>query len=70
MLRKDIVLNIFLYSIFKDKAFGYQGSFGPSIDGVTLTDSISRLFRKGKLANVAVIGGSNTDEGYYGYINA
>jgi hypothetical protein len=57
-------------SIFKDQVFGYQGSFGPTIDGVTLTDSVTRLFTKGKVARVAAISGSTNDEGFAGYINA
>jgi carboxylesterase type B len=56
--------------IFKNQVFGYQGSFGPTIDGVTLTDSVTRLFKKGRVANVPVIAGSTTDEGWDGYINA
>ncbi|KAH7083509.1 Alpha/Beta hydrolase protein [Paraphoma chrysanthemicola] len=56
--------------IFKDQVFGYQGSFGPTIDDVTLTDSVTKLFRQGKLASVPVIAGSTTDEGFEGYINA
>ncbi|KAE8312537.1 Alpha/Beta hydrolase protein [Aspergillus transmontanensis] len=56
--------------IFTGKVFGYQGSFGPTIDGVTLTDSVTRLFRQGKIANVPTIAGSTTDEGFDGYINA
>lgn len=50
--------------------FGYQGSFGPTIDGVTLTDSVTRLFKQGKVANVPTIAGSMSDEGYEGYVNA
>ncbi|KAH7013957.1 Carboxylesterase [Ilyonectria destructans] len=56
--------------IFKNQVFGYQGSFGPTIDGVTLTDSVTKLFRKGKLANVPTIAGSTNDEGFDGYIDA
>jgi hypothetical protein len=33
------------------------------IDGVTLTDTITQLFKKGKVANVAVIAGTVNDEG-------
>ena len=33
------------------------------IDNVTLTDTITRLFKKGKVANVAVISGFVNDEG-------
>lgn len=57
-------------SIFANQVFGYQGSFGPTVDGVTLTDSVTRLFKKGIVANVPVIAGSTTDEGYAGYVNA
>jgi carboxylesterase type B len=35
-----------------------------------LTDSVTRLFKQGKIANVPVIAGSTTDEGFGGYINA
>lgn len=33
------------------------------IDNVTLTDTITRLFKQGKVANVAVIAGTVNDEG-------
>lgn len=32
------------------------------IDGVTLTDSVTRLFKKGRVANVPVIAGAVNDE--------
>jgi hypothetical protein len=35
----------------------------PMIDHVTLTDSITRLFKEGKTANVPVIAGTVNDEG-------
>ncbi|KAJ5511220.1 secreted lipase [Penicillium expansum] len=56
--------------IFADKVFGYQASFGPTIDGVTLTDSVTRLFKNGKTANVPTIAGCVSDEGYDGWIDA
>ena len=56
--------------MFKGQVFGYQGSFGPTIDGLTLTDSVTRLFKKGLLAEVPIIGGSTNDEGFEGYLNA
>lgn len=58
------------FSMFKGQVFGYQGSFGPTIDGLTLTDSVTRLFKKGLVAKVPIIGGSTNDEGFGGYINA
>ncbi|KAJ7098313.1 Alpha/Beta hydrolase protein [Mycena epipterygia] len=39
------------------------GGFLPSIDGVTLTDTISKLWLKGKIASVPFIGGYVTNEG-------
>ncbi len=36
------------------------------IDGITLTDTITRLFKKGKIANVGVITGAVNDEGATG----
>jgi len=33
------------------------------IDGVTLTDTVTRLFKAGKTSNVPVLGGSVNDEG-------
>ncbi|KAJ5766243.1 secreted lipase [Penicillium nucicola] len=56
--------------IFANKVFGYQGSFGPTIDGVTLTDSVTRLFKDGKTANVPTIAGCTSDEGYDGWVDA
>jgi hypothetical protein len=38
------------------------GGFLPSIDGVTLTDTITKLLQKGKIADVPFIGGYVTDE--------
>lgn len=35
----------------------------PTIDGVTLTDTITRLFKKGKAAKVKVLVGATNDEG-------
>lgn len=43
-----LATNVQLLSIFADKVFGYQASFGPTIDGLTLTDSVTRLFKNGK----------------------
>lgn len=37
---------------------------------MVLTDSVTRLLKKGKTANVPVIAGSTTDEGFGGYVNA
>lgn len=37
---------------------------------MTLTDSVTRLFKRGKLANAATIAGSTTDEGFDGYLDA
>ncbi|KAJ7462028.1 Alpha/Beta hydrolase protein [Mycena latifolia] len=39
------------------------GGFLPSVDGVTLTDTITKLWLKGKIAKVPFIGGYVTNEG-------
>ncbi|KAJ6532702.1 Alpha/Beta hydrolase protein, partial [Mycena vulgaris] len=39
------------------------GGFLPSVDGVTLTDTITKLWLKGKIASVPFIGGYVTSEG-------
>jgi hypothetical protein len=49
--------------MFKDLTFGQSGAFLPTVDHVTLTDTITRLFKKGKVANVAVLAGHVNDEG-------
>lgn len=38
------------------------GGFLPTIDGVTLTDTVTKLLQKGKIAEVPFIGGHVTDE--------
>ncbi|KAI9154858.1 putative cholinesterase [Paramyrothecium foliicola] len=48
---------------FQGKTFGQFGSFLPMIDGSTLTDSITNLFKQGKVAKVDVIAGVVNDEG-------
>lgn len=47
-------------------------AFMPMIDGITLTDSMNRLYQAGKVVDVPVIVGSVTDEGgfYAGKINS
>jgi len=45
-----------------DTNLSYPG-FLPTIDGVTLTNTVSRLFKAGKIANVPVIAGFVNDEG-------
>lgn len=73
MLFHDTFLSSYLRDylcIFLNKVFGYQGSFGPTIDGLTLTDSVTRLFKNGKTANVPTIAECTNDEGFDGWINA
>ncbi|KAM0276409.1 hypothetical protein ACHAQH_006761 [Verticillium albo-atrum] len=48
---------------FEGLSFGSFGSFLPTIDNVTLTDSITRLFKQGRVANVNVLVGATNDEG-------
>jgi carboxylesterase type B len=48
---------------FQDLTFGSSAAFVPTIDDVTLTDSITNLFRSGKFANVPTIAGYVNDEG-------
>lgn len=50
-------------SEFKNLTFGSSAGFLPAVDGVTLTDTITRLFKKGKVANVKTIVGFVNDEG-------
>jgi hypothetical protein len=45
------------------------GGFLPSIDGVTLSDTITKLWLKGKIASVPFIGGYVTNEGGAGVPN-
>lgn len=49
--------------MFKGTTFGSSAAFVPMIDDVTLSDSITRLFQRGKIANVPVIAGTVNDEG-------
>lgn len=49
--------------IFQNRTFGSSAAFLPMIDGVTLTDTITQLFKKGKTANVPVLAGAVNDEG-------
>ncbi|KAL0768320.1 hypothetical protein CaCOL14_009295 [Colletotrichum acutatum] len=48
---------------FNNLTFGSSGAFLPMIDGVTLTDSVTRLFKKGKVAKVKTVVGFVNDEG-------
>ncbi|KAH7320708.1 Alpha/Beta hydrolase protein [Stachybotrys elegans] len=48
---------------FQGLTFGQSGAFLPTIDGTTLTDSITRLFKQGKVAKVDVLTGAVNDEG-------
>jgi hypothetical protein len=43
--------------------FGNSAAFVPTIDDITLSDSITNLFKAGKVANVPVIAGTVNDEG-------
>jgi len=48
---------------FNNLTFGSSAAFLPMIDGVTLTDSVTRLFKKGKVAKVKTVVGFVNDEG-------
>lgn len=48
---------------FQGLTFGSFGSFLPTIDNITLTDTITRLFKQGRTANVDVLVGATNDEG-------
>ncbi|KAG8629190.1 hypothetical protein KVT40_003055 [Elsinoe batatas] len=48
---------------FNNLTFGNSAAFLPTVDGLTLTDTITRLFKQGKVANVATIAGFVNDEG-------
>jgi hypothetical protein len=52
-----------IHSIFQNLTFGNSAGFVPTIDEVTLSDSITNLFKAGKVANVPVIAGAVNDEG-------
>jgi carboxylesterase type B len=51
------------YRSFQNLTFGSSAAFVPTIDDVTLTDSITNLFKSGKIANVPTIAGYVNDEG-------
>lgn len=51
------------FRIFQGLPYGQSAAFLPMVDNVTLTDTISRLFKNGKTANVPVIAGAVNDEG-------
>ncbi|KAH6683775.1 Alpha/Beta hydrolase protein [Plectosphaerella plurivora] len=48
---------------FKNLTYGSFAAFSPTIDGVTLTDSVTRLFKQGKVAEIDVLVGATNDEG-------
>lgn len=59
---KDSLVND-AYSEFQNLTFGQSAAFLPTIDNVTLTDSITRLFKQRKTLNVPIIAGTVNDEG-------
>lgn len=58
-----VITDLSMHRIFSNLTFGSSAAFLPMVDGVTLTDTITRLFKAGKVANVAVIAGTVNDEG-------
>lgn len=49
--------------MFSNLTFGSSAAFLPMIDNITLTDTITRLFQNGRIANVSLIAGAVNDEG-------
>ena len=52
-------LNRFYYS----QTYGSFAGFAPTVDGVTLTDTLSRLFQQGKFVKIPTLVGAVNDEG-------
>lgn len=50
-------------SFFRSQTYGPLAGFAPTVDGVTLTDTLSRLFQQGKFVKTPTLVGAVNDEG-------